>query len=226
MKINILNLKEKIYEQGWIEANYQNHNILVYGLNESRGDLCCSLQELFSKELQIKISDKMIDDCFRLGKIKNRRPVLTKFTSKLIRDCVLERSKLLKGTGIYLERDHDKLTREIRRQLVPFMKEARCKGKHVVLRDDKLIVEGRKLDLNLCKKNLGKQRSEEPVDQPGEGRGEIVTIAEGGQSSNNERRSIHTSDDVSDISLQLGEMVMMAEEGQRCNNECEGNTHK
>ena len=161
----------------------------------------------------------MIDDCFRLGKTKNRRPVLIKFTSKLIMDCVLERSKLLKGTGIYLERDYDTLTREIRRQLVPFMKEARYKGKHAVLRDDKIIVEGRKLDLNFCKKNLGKKRSEEPVDQPGEGRGEIVTIAEGGQSSNNERRSIHTRDDVSDKSLLLGEMVTTAEEGQRCNNE-------
>ena len=79
MKVDILNLKEQIYEQGWIETNYRNHNILVYGLNEStnesRGDLCCALQELFSKELQIKISDMMIDDCFRLGKTKNKRPV-------------------------------------------------------------------------------------------------------------------------------------------------------
>ena len=80
----------------------------------------------------------------------------------------------------------------------------------MVFRDDKLIVVGRKLDLNFCQKNLGKQRSEEPVDQPGEG------IAEGGQSNNNERRSIHTSDDISE----LGEMVTTAEEGQRCNNEC------
>ena len=111
MKVHVSNLKERIYEQGWIEKNYRNHNILVYGLNEctneSRWDLCYALQELFSKELQMNISDMMIDDCFRLGKSKNRRPVLIKFTSKLTRDCVLERSKLLKGTGIYLEKDYE-----------------------------------------------------------------------------------------------------------------------
>ena len=83
----------------------------------------------------------MINDCFRSGKSKNRRPVLIRFTSKLTRDCVLERSILPKG--IYLEKDYEKSVREIRKQLIPFMKEARDKGRHAVLRGDKLIVEGR-----------------------------------------------------------------------------------
>ena len=140
MKVDVTNLNEKIYEQGWIEKNHRNHNIVVYGLkedmNEGRWDLCYAIQELISKELQLNISDMMIDDCYRLGRSKNGRPVLLKFTSKLARDSVLERCKLLKGTGVYLEKDYEKSVREIRKQLIPFMKEARIKGKHAVLRGD------------------------------------------------------------------------------------------
>ena len=115
-----------MYEQGWIEKNHRNHNIIVYGLkenvNETRWNLCYAIQELISKELQLNISDMMIDDCYRLGKAKSRRPVLLKFTGKLTRDSVLERSKFLKGTGVYLEKDYEKSVREIKKQLIPFMK--------------------------------------------------------------------------------------------------------
>ena len=41
------------------------------------------------------------------------------------------------------------------------MKEKRKKGRRAFLRDDKLMVEGRELDLKFCKKNLGNQRSED-----------------------------------------------------------------
>ena len=144
----------------------------------------------------------MIDDCFRLGKSKNRRPVLIKFTSKLTTHCVLERSKLLKGTGIYLENDYGKSVREIRKQLIPFMKEARGKGRHAVLRGDKLIVEGRELDLNFCKRHLGGHRSEDLVDQPGGDMGEMSTSAEADQLGNIESRTAQAGDDVSGKILQ------------------------
>ena len=119
------------------------------------------------------------------------RPVLIKFTSKLTRDSVLERSKLLKGTGIYLEKDYEKPVREIRKQLIPFMKEARVKVRHAVLRGVKLIVEGRELDLNFCKRKLGDHRREDLVDQPGREMGEMSTLAEAGQRRNIETRSTH-----------------------------------
>ena len=180
MKVDVTNLKEKIYEQGWIEKNHRNHNILVYGLkestNENRWDLCYAIQDLISKELQLNISDMMIDDCYRLGKSKNRRPVLIKFTSKLTRDSVLERSKLLKGTGVYLEKDYEKSVRVIRKQLIPFIKEGRGKGRHAVLRGDKLIV--------FCERKLDDHRREDLEDQPGGEMGEMSTLAEAGQRRN------------------------------------------
>ena len=102
MKQDILNLKENMQDQGWLDRNYRKHNIIVYGLNEgineSRWDLCYKLIDLFDKELRINICDYMVDDCYRLGKKRNRRPALISFTSSLIRDSILESAKLLKGT--------------------------------------------------------------------------------------------------------------------------------
>ena len=207
MKMDITKLKEKINEQRWMEKNHRNHNIIVYGMNENmnenRWDVCCAVQELMARELQLNISDMSIDDCYRIGKSKNRRPILVKFTSKLTRDSVLERSKLLKGTGIFLEKDYEKSVRETRKQLIPFMKEARGKGRHAVMRGDKLIVEGRELDLNFCIRNLGEHRREDPGEQPGRERGELSTQAETGQCNNIERRSTHAGGDVSGRILQV-----------------------
>ena len=103
----------------------------------------------------------MVDDYYRLGKKRNRRPALISFTSTLIRDSILERAKLLKGTKIFLERDHDVKTRNIRSQLIPYMREARGKGKHAILRYDKLFIEGREVDLHYCKNNMESSRNVE-----------------------------------------------------------------
>ena len=109
---------------------------------------------MFNKELQLNIGENMIDDCYRLGKNRNRRPVLMSFTSTLIRDHILDRAKLLKGTRIFLEKDYDFKTRSTRAQLMPFMKEARSKGKHAFLREDKLVIDGKEVDIHYCNNNL------------------------------------------------------------------------
>ena len=102
IKSDITNLKESLNEHRWLDRNSRKHNLIVYGFNESanesRWDLCYALLDLFAKELQVNISDNMIDDCFRMGKSKKRRLALIRFTSILLRDSVLEREKLLKGT--------------------------------------------------------------------------------------------------------------------------------
>ena len=87
--------------------------------------------------------------------------MLISFTSTLTRDRILERAKLLKGTKIFLERDHDFETRNIRAQLIPYMREARAKGKHAILRYDKLIIEGREVDIHYCKNNIEISRNVE-----------------------------------------------------------------
>ena len=139
----------KLQDLGWVERSNRKHNLIVYGLNEdineNRWDLSYKLLDLFNKELQINICDYMVDDCYRLGKKKNTRPVSISFTNTFTRDSILERAKLLKGTNIFLGRDHDYNTRNIRAQLIPYMRDARNKGKHAILRYDKLITEGKEV---------------------------------------------------------------------------------
>ena len=82
------------------------------------------------------------------------------------------------------------------------MKEERKKGRCAFLRDDKLIVEDRELDLKFYKKNLGNQRSEDFGDCQGGERGETATIAEG-QKWNYTREGTQKSDDVSNKNVQV-----------------------
>ena len=87
MKQDILNLKDNLQDQGWLVRSYRKHNIMVYGLNEDRNDgrwdLCYKLLDLINNELKFNICDYMVDDCYRLGKKRNRRSALISFTSTL-----------------------------------------------------------------------------------------------------------------------------------------------
>ena len=44
---------------------------------------------------------------------------------------------------------------------MPFMKEARSKGKHAFLREDKLVIEGKEVDIHYCKNNSKTRQNEE-----------------------------------------------------------------
>ena len=118
MKKESLNLKEQANKQKWIDSNRRKHNLVVFGLEESykesKWDLCYALVDLFCNELHISMNENSIDDCYRVGRNSRRRPVLVSFVSTLMRDSILERAKILKGSGIFLERDYDRKTRDTR----------------------------------------------------------------------------------------------------------------
>ena len=78
MRKEILNLKELVNEQKWIDSNRRKHNLVAFGLEESykesKWDLCYSLVDLFCNELHISINENAIDDCYRMGTHSRRRP--------------------------------------------------------------------------------------------------------------------------------------------------------
>ena len=203
MKHDIHNLKDNLQDLGWLDRSYRKHNIIVHGLikgtNESRWDLCYKLLDLFSKELKINICDYMVDDCCRLGKKRNKRPALISFTSTLITDRILERAKLLKGTKIFLERDHDFKTRSIRAQLIAYMREARAKGKHAILSYDKLLIERTEVDLHYCKNNMEISRNVELGDRGRVDEEEKSKNTEVGQQNVNNSRPSTSQADLSNL---------------------------
>ena len=80
-----------------------------------------------------------------------------KFTRGITREEILERARLLKGIRVWIERDFDFSTRKIRRELLPYMWEARKNGKRAVLKMDKLKIGDQLFDLDFCKKNFKKE---------------------------------------------------------------------
>lgn len=69
----------------------------------------------------------------------NNRPRLVKFTRDKKRQ-IFQQTKVLKNTKTWIDEDYSKGTLEERRQLLPFLKESRQKGKRAKLKNNKLII--------------------------------------------------------------------------------------
>ena len=66
----------------------------------------------------------------------------------------MERKRMFKGCKIRLEEDYNEEVCTIRRKLVEYMWEARRRGKHAVLVQDKIQISGVLFDLQFCRMNF------------------------------------------------------------------------
>ena len=151
-----------------VERDIRSRNVVIYGMDtnyeENKYDTMYRLMELFSNQMNMRIHEDSIDNCFWLGRRKGRRPLLVKFTRGITREEVLERTRLLKGLRVWIERDFDFSTRKTRSELLPYMWEARKNGKRAILKMDKLKIGNQLFDLEYCKKNFKKEgRKESPI---------------------------------------------------------------
>ena len=89
-----------------------------------------------------------------IGERNIERPILVKFNSVLAKDAVLERTRLLKGTRIRVDRDCDYDTRMKHKELLQYLWEARKNGQSARLVFDKININGRLFDLEYCHWNL------------------------------------------------------------------------
>jgi hypothetical protein len=81
----------------------------------------------------------------------------------------LENTKKLAGSKIRIEQDYTWETRQIRRDLIPYLKEARNKGHRAVIKIDKLIVNGRPYELKYLKENIKLTSEDKTMVTPGNG---------------------------------------------------------
>ena len=107
--------------------------------------------------MNVRVHEESIDNCFWLGKSRGKRPLLVRFTRVVTREEILDKAKMLKGLKIWIERDSDFVTRNVRRELLPYLREARRNGKRAVLKFDRLKVEDQIYDLEYCRQNLKKE---------------------------------------------------------------------
>lgn len=138
-------------------VNNKKKNIIIFGLREERFekklDTWETVRELFIRIFQLNLHEDQIEDIFRIGRGTNRA-VLVKFSSLITKEILMSRLRALRGTGIRIENDYDYATRQRRKQLLPYLIEARKNGKFATLVKDKLKIEGRVFDLEYCINNF------------------------------------------------------------------------
>ncbi len=70
---------------------------------------------LLSKKLGLKLESKDVDVAHRLGKYtpNKNRPVIVKFVRRQTKIDIMQRAKLLKGTGVFINEDLTKINAEV-----------------------------------------------------------------------------------------------------------------
>jgi hypothetical protein len=79
----------------------------------------------------------------KLGRSRGNRPIFVKFTMFSKKLEVLKNKSKLAGSRIRVEQDYSREVREIRRELIPYLKVARSRGHKAVMKKDKLMVNGK-----------------------------------------------------------------------------------
>lgn len=139
-------LHEKMHE---IDKTRKN-NLLFYGIKpdflpEIPSQLEQKIHEIFRVQLQIT-RDIPLNKIARMltgPEVRGCRPVLVNFPIWKDREEVYAKSKLLRGSNIYVTEDLSRKARENRHELSKYMREIRSKSptKRCVLRYDKLYID-------------------------------------------------------------------------------------
>ena len=152
-----------------LEAHSRRNNLFVYGNSEEQGENYEKTEEklrtYFSDDLEMNKRDTVTERVHRLQSRSKPSPIIVKFSFYKDRDAVLKkyretrkasREQSENGDGEEnTEREHDASpniirigedfparVREMRRKLIPFLKDALGSGKEAFLKYDKLCVDG------------------------------------------------------------------------------------
>jgi hypothetical protein len=112
------------------------------------------LEKFLKEKMDTEIADWHVDMVNRLGRGRGNRLIMVRFTTFRKKLEILENTKKLVGSKIRIEQDYTSETRQVRRDLIPYLKEARNEGHRAVIKIDKLIVNGRPYELKYLKENI------------------------------------------------------------------------
>lgn len=139
-------LHEKMHE---IDKTRKN-NLLLYGIKpdflpEIHSQLEQKVKEIFKHNMQMsrEIPTTKIARMLTGPEVRGCRPILIHFANWKDREEVLAKSRLLRGTNIYVTEDLSRKIREHRNELNKFMREIRAKSPHkkCAIRYDKLYID-------------------------------------------------------------------------------------
>lgn len=145
-----LKLKITQQERSLEETNREikKKNIIIHGLEDQEMESELQLSEkirVVLRDMGIKIEmEKEIVETRRLGKYRTgkTRPILAELRKWEKKMEILKGTNNLRGKNIYIEEDYSKAMQEIRKQLIKHRNKIRTQGHHVLLRYNKLIING------------------------------------------------------------------------------------
>ena len=77
-------MKKELSRIDAIEKDIRSRNVVIYGIDtkhmENKYDTVYRLMEIFINQMNMRLHEDSIDNCFWLGRRKGKRPLLVKFT--------------------------------------------------------------------------------------------------------------------------------------------------
>ncbi|KAK7101559.1 hypothetical protein V1264_019923 [Littorina saxatilis] len=144
-----------------LENRSNRNNFILYGLERNEGETSedCEgiLQDLITDKLEMA-GDIVFDRVHRLNG-KADSPLIARCASyKVDKLQILRAKRKLHGSQISIGDDFSRRVREIRRNLVPRLKQARDEQKKATLTFDHLYIEGKKFTFDLQKNTVIEMR--------------------------------------------------------------------
>ncbi|XP_065679760.1 uncharacterized protein LOC136094097 [Hydra vulgaris] len=138
----INNLNKKTLD---LENRSRRNNLRLDGIfekpNENWNECENAVKEMFKKQLKIS-NEIIIERAHRIGQPKEDkkpRTIVLKLLNFQDKTKILDATKNLRGTGIYVNEDFAKETIESRRMLWEEVKMLRLEGKYAVIKYDKIV---------------------------------------------------------------------------------------
>ena len=132
-----------------MDDKQRKDNLIISGLNEDmneNNEQCHKKTVKFIRE-KLNVPEINIAAAHRIGKYKSQdknRDVLVKFRTHDERDMVFRKKVNLKGQNIFIKEDFCKETLDIRKNLLPKLKEARNEGKVAFIKYRELVIKPEK----------------------------------------------------------------------------------
>lgn len=136
--------------------------IVIYGVEEVNWETEYDLQErvtnIFREILNIDLTGH-IEELTWIGKYGRKRPLLLEMLSKKMTKFILHNRRYFKNTGITISEFLDNKAIQERRKLREILDVERKKGKHAIIRNNKLYVQGKEYILPQRIEHLHKQKT-------------------------------------------------------------------
>lgn len=131
------------------ENNHQcekQKKFVLYGLEETYDEdeynLNYRIINVFKDLFNVDLTG-YIEDSTRIGKRGNRRPLIVELISKNMTKYILHNVAYLRNTGLYISEYLDENGRNNRKKAQEILKNARKNGRHAIIRNNKIIIDGK-----------------------------------------------------------------------------------